>query len=131
MSMYGMYGVDGRDEKWEIKERYDAMVNVLSDILGCGRWDIETLFDSKNNIEVGDIVKRYVEECGCLPNNNTVYYEAMLDFANEHNLEPGVDIDIYTNSCLDTHIYVREDLDENIVDEFEKLFNLEAGIMSK
>lgn len=52
-----MYGLNNRDEVTEMKERYNAMVNVLSDILGCGRWDIEALFDSENNIEVGKIVK--------------------------------------------------------------------------
>lgn len=95
-----MYGLKNRNENAEMRERYNAMVNVLSDILNCGRWDIEALFDSDNNIEVGEIVKRYVEEVGCLPNWNTVYYEALSDFASEHNLEVGVDVDIYTNACL-------------------------------
>lgn len=62
-----MYGLGNRDEATEMRERYNAMVNVLSDILDCGRWDIEDLFDSENNIEVGEIVKEYVEEFGKLP----------------------------------------------------------------
>lgn len=53
-----MYGLNGRNEEKEMSERYNAMVNVLSDIFSCGRWDIEDLFDSENNIEVGEIVKR-------------------------------------------------------------------------
>lgn len=48
-----MYGLNGRNEEKEMKQRYNAMVNVLSDIFSCGRWDIEDLFDSENNIEVG------------------------------------------------------------------------------
>lgn len=125
-----LYGLNDRSEEREMRARYEAMVNVLSDILSCGRWDIEELFDSENNIEVGEIVKRYVEELSCLPNWNTVYREAMFDFASEHELEVGVDVDIYTNCCLDTHIYVREDLDEDIVNELEDLFNMEADILN-
>lgn len=60
----------------------------------------------------------------------TVYYEALCDFASENNLEVGVDVDICTNCCLDTHIYVREGLDKGIVTEFENLFNMEADIMA-
>lgn len=125
-----MYGLGDRDEVKEMRERYSAMVNVLSDILGCGRWDIETLFDSNNNIEVGEIVKRYVEELGCLPNWNAVYREAMFDLASEHDLEVGVDVDIYTNCCLDTHIYAREGLDENIIEEMETLFDMGVETMA-
>lgn len=125
-----MYGLNDRNEVTEMRARYSAMVNVLSDILGCGVWDIEELFDSENNIEVGEIVKYYVEETGSLPNWNTVYYEAMMDFASEHDLEFGVDVDIYTNSCLDTHIYAREGLDESIVEEMENLFNMEVETMN-
>lgn len=125
-----MYGLKNRDEFTEMKTRYSMMVNVLSDILDCGRWDIQELFDSENNIEVGEIVKKYVNEFGVLPNWNTIYSEAMLDFASEHNLEFGVDVDIYTNSCLDTHIYAKEGLDEDIVKEMENLFNMKVGIMS-
>lgn len=125
-----MYGLNDRNEVTEMRARYSAMVNVLSDILGCGVWDIEELFDSENNIEVGEIVKYYVVETGSLPNWNAVYYEAMIDFASEHNLEFGVDVDIYTNSCLDTHIYVREGLDESIVEEMESLFNMEVETMN-
>ena len=125
-----LYGLNDRSEEREMRARYEAMVNVLSDILSCGRWDIEELFDSENNIEVGEIVKRYVEELSCLPNWNIVYREAMFDFASEHELEVGVDVDIYTNCCLDTHIYVREDLDEDIVNELEDLFNMEADILN-
>ena len=47
-----MYGLNNRDENTEMRARYSAMVNVLSDILNCGRWDVEALFDSENNIEV-------------------------------------------------------------------------------
>lgn len=123
-----MYGLNDRNEATEMRARYSAMVNVLSDILDCGIWDVEELFDSKNNIEVGEIVKYYVEETGSLPNWNTVYYEAMMDFASKHDLEMGVDVDIYTNCCLDTHIYAREDLDGDIVKEMENLFNMEVEI---
>ena len=130
MVVEDMYGLNGRNEEKEMRERYNAMVNVLSDILNCGRWDIEDLFDSENNIEVGEITKRYVENCGCLPSSNTIYYEAMVDFANEHYLEMGVDVDIYTNSCLDTHIYAREGLDEEIIEEMENLFNMSIEILN-
>lgn len=124
-----MYGLKDRNEETEMRARYNAMVNVLSDILGCGIYDVEELFDSENNIEVGDIVKGYVEELGCLPDWNTVYYEAMAYFANEHDLEMGKDVDIYTNCCLDTHIYVRENLDKDIVEELENLFNMDVETM--
>jgi len=125
-----MYGLKDRNEVIEMRERYAAMVNVLSDILNCGRWDIEDMFDSENNIEVGEIVKRYVEELGVLPDWNAVYREAMYDFASEYDLEIGVDVDIYTNCCLDTHIYVKEGLDEDIVEEMERLFNMGAETMA-
>jgi len=121
-----MYGLNNRDEITEMKARYSAMVNILSDILNCGIWDIEELFDSNNNIEVGDIIKNYVEECGKLPTWNTVYREALFDFASEYDLEVGVDVDIYTNSCLDTHIYAREGLDKEIIEKLEELFNMEV-----
>lgn len=126
-----MYGLNGRNEEKKMRERYNAMVNVLSDIFSCGRWDIEDLFDSENNIEVGEIVKRMVEECGSLPDRNTIYYEAMLDFASEHELEMGIDVDIYTNACLDTHIYAREDLDEEIIEEMENLFNMSVETLNR
>lgn len=125
-----MYGLKDRNETIEMRERYNAMVNVLSDILNCGRWDIEEMFDSENNIEVGEIITRYVEELGCLPDWNTVYREAMYDFASEHDLEPGVDVDIYTNCCLDTHIYAREGLDDDIVEEMESLFNMDTETLA-
>ena len=125
-----MYGLNGRSEEKEMQERYNAMVNVLSDIFNCGRWDIEDLFDSENNIEVGEITIRWVEECGSLPDRNTIYYEAMLDFASEHELEMGVDVDIYTNACLDTHIYAREGLGEEIIEEMENLFNMSVETLN-
>lgn len=125
-----MYGLNGRNEEKEMRERYNAMVNILSDILSCGRWDIEELFDSENNIEVGEITKRWVEESGNFPDWNTIYYEALIDFASEHNLEMGVDVDIYTNSCLDTHIYVKEGLDEDIVEEMKNLFNMDVETLA-
>jgi len=122
----GLYNLENRNEVNEMRERYEAMVNVLSDILNCGRWDIEELFDSENKIEVSEIVKHYVEELGQLPDWNTVYREALFDYAAEHDLDVGTDIDIYTNSCLDTHIYVKDGLDEEIVSELEDLFNMDA-----
>lgn len=125
-----MYGLNGRNEEKEMRKRYNAMVNVLSDIFHCGIWDIEDLFDSENNIEVGEITKRWVEEFGNLPDRNNIYYEAMLDFASEYELEMGVDVDIYTNSCLDTYIYVREGLDEEIVREMERLFNMSVETLN-
>ena len=124
-----MYGLSNQDESTEMKARYSMMVNVLSDILNCGRWDIEELFDSKNDIEVGEIVKQYVDEFGRLPNWNTVYREAMLNFVSEHDLEFGIDVDIYTDSCIDTHIYAKKGLDEDIVREMENLFNMRVETM--
>lgn len=121
-----MYGLGDRDKTKEMEERYNSMVNIFSDILSCGRWDIEALFDSKNNIEVGEIVKRWVEEFGELPDWNTVYREALLDFAAENDLEVGVDVDIYTNACMDTSIYAREGLDEEIKEKMEDLFGMEV-----
>lgn len=126
-----MYGLNNRDENTEMRARYSAMVNVLSDILNCGIWDVEALFDSENNIEVGEIVKNWVEETGTLPNWNTVHYEALADFASDHDLEMGVDVDIYTNSCLDTHIYAKEGLDADIVAEMENLFGMDANVLSR
>lgn len=125
-----MYGLNERSKEKEMQERYNAMVNVLSDIFNCGKWDIEDLFDSENNIEVGEIAKRYVEECGSLPDWNTIYYEAMLDFASKYDLGMGVDVDIYTNACLDTHIYAREGLDEEIVEEMKNLFNMDVDTLN-
>lgn len=121
-----MYGLGDRDKTKEMEERYNSMVNIFSDILSCGRWDIEALFDSKNNIEVGEIVKRWVEEFGELPDWNTVYREALLDFAAENDLKVGVDVDIYTNFCMNTSIYAREGLDEEIKEKLEDLFGMEA-----
>lgn len=118
-----MYGVGNRDEYTEMKARYDAMVNFLSDMFNCGRWDIEKLVDSNNNIEVGIIVKKYVEDVGMLPSYNTVLREAIFDFASEYDLEVGKDIDIYTN-YLDTHIYAREDLNEQIKERLEELYGM-------
>lgn len=45
----------------------------MSTILNCGIWDIENLFDSNNNVEVGKIVKDYTKTFGMLPNYNEVY----------------------------------------------------------
>lgn len=88
------------------------------------------MFDSENNIEVGEIIKRWVEECGSLPDINTIYYESMLDFASEHELEMGVDVDIYTNACLDTHIYAKKGLGEEIIEEMENLFNMSVETLN-
>lgn len=126
-----MYGLNNRDEFKEMETRYLAMVNTLSEILQCGRWDVEELFDSENNIEVGEIIANYMGDVGEMPNWNTIYYEAMLNFAAEHDLEVGVDVDIYTNSCLDTHIYVREDLDTDIIEELETLFNIKTETINE
>lgn len=126
-----MYGLNNRDENTEMRARYSAMVNVLSDILNCGRWDVEALFDSENNIEVGEIVKNWVEETGTLPNWNVVHYEALANFANDHDLEMGVDVDIYTNNCLDTHIYAKEGLDADIVAEMENLFGMDVATLNR
>ena len=43
----------------------------------------------------------------------------------------GVDVDIYTNSCLDTHIYAKEGLDVDIVAEMENLFGMDANVLSR
>lgn len=110
----------------ELKERYDAMVKVLADLFDCGPLDVKELFDPKNGIKVGEITKEYVEECGCLPSFNSIYYEAMLDFASEHKLEFGVDVDIYINSSLDTHIYARKGLDDRLKEEMEDLFQMKV-----
>lgn len=32
-----IHGLNGRSEEKEMRERYNAMINVLSDILNCGR----------------------------------------------------------------------------------------------
>ncbi len=125
-----MYGLGNRDEYTEIKARYEAMVNFMSDMFNCGRWDIEDMVDSNNNIEVGEIVKRWVGKFGTLPTNNDIYREALLDFASEHNLEFGTDVDIYTNNCLDTHIYYREGLDEDIIKQMEELYGMDANEMA-
>ena len=84
-----MYGLGDRNEYEEMKARYDAMVNFMSDMFSCGKWDIEDMVDSENNIEVGDIVKRWVEETGSLPTRNDIYREALLDFSSEYDLEYG------------------------------------------
>lgn len=126
MSMYGLYGLGDRDEVKEMSERYWAMVNTLSQLFNCGRWDIEEMFDSENNIEVGDIVTHWVEELGYLPDWNTIYREALLWFASDNNLEEGKDVDIYTNCCLDTHIYARKDIDEDIKEKLETLFGTDV-----
>lgn len=84
----------------------------------------------KTILKLDKIAKRYVEECGSLPDSNTIYYEAMLDFASEHELEMGVDVDIYTNACVDAHIYAREDLDEEIIKEIENLFNMSVETLN-
>lgn len=125
-----MYGLNGRNEIVEMKERYNAMVNVFSDILSCGRWEIEELFDSQNNIEVGDIIARYTEEMGEFPDRNTVYREAMIEFATNNNLEVGKDIDIYTNGCLDTYIYLREELMADYGENLQDIFNMNVEILA-
>lgn len=125
-----MYNLKNRDETAELKARYNAMVNTLSDILGCGIWDIEELFDSDNNIEVGEIVKNYISETGVLPNWNMIYREAMFNFASEHDLKIGEDVDIYPNFCLNTSIYAREDLDPYIIEEMENLFNMNVNTLN-
>lgn len=125
-----MYGLNGRNEIVEMKKRYNAMVNVFSDILSCGRWEIEELFDSQNNIEVGDIIARYTEEMGEFPDRNTVYREAMIEFATNNNLEVGKDIDIYTNGCLDTYIYLREELMADYGENLQDIFNMNVEILA-
>lgn len=125
-----MYGLNGRNEIVEMKKRYNAMVNVFSDILSCGRWEIEELFDSQNNIEVGDIIARYTEDMGEFPDRNTVYREAMIEFATNNNLEVGKDIDIYTNGCLDTHIYLREELIADYGENLQDIFNMNVEILA-
>lgn len=124
-----MYGLNGRNEKDEMKKRYEAMVNVFSDLLSCGRDDIEELFDSENNIEVGDIVRECVKDTGELPTWNELYRIAMWDFAEEYNLDMGVDVDIYTNFCLDARIYAREGLDNEIKEKLENLFNMQSNVL--
>lgn len=125
-----MYGLNGRNEIVEMKKRYNAMVNVFSDILSCGRWEIEELFDSQNNIEVGDIIARYTEDMGEFPDRNTVYREAMIEFATNNNLEVGKDIDIYTNGCLDTYIYLREELMADYGENLQDIFNMNVEILA-
>lgn len=124
-----MYGLRNRDKYTEMELRYKALVNTFSSLLSTGVWDIEELFDSENNIEVADIVRFYVEETGELPNRNTLYREALYMFAAEHGLEVFKDIDIFTNGCLDTILYARADLDEEIVQDLEDLFNLPVNEM--
>ena len=50
--------------------------------------------------------------------------------ASEYELEMSVDVDIYTNACVDTHIYAREDLDEEIIKEIENLFNMSVETLN-
>lgn len=38
-----MYGLGDRDYYKEMEERYNALVNVMSDVLDCGTWDVEEL----------------------------------------------------------------------------------------
>ena len=78
-----MYGLNGRDESMEMRARYSAMVNVLSDILNCGRWDIEKLFDSENNI-VKDTDKIYVS---IYDNNKDKFYNYDLVADSDLNRE--------------------------------------------
>lgn len=53
----------------------------------------------------------------------------MSDFASEHDLEMGIDVDIYTNSCLDTSIYAREGIDEVVITELKNLFNQDVNTL--
>ena len=124
-----MYGLGNRDKYTEMELRYKALVNTFSSLLSTGVWDIEELFDSENNIEVADIIRAYVEETGELPTWGTVYREALYNFAEEHGLEVFKDIDIHTNCCLDTRLFARADLDEEIVQDLEDLFNLPVNEM--
>ena len=125
-----MYGLNDRNEMQEMRERYEAMINVLSELFSCGRWDIEEMFDSKNNIEVGEIVTEWVRETGTLPTWNDIYRDALSIFAGERDLEIGEDVDIFTNCCLDTHIYAKAGLDESIIDELQTLFNMDVEEMA-
>ena len=120
-----MYGLDNRDANSEIAERYNAMVNALSVLLNCGRWDVEALFDSRNNIDTSEIIKDSIKD-GCFPSWNDIYRAALFNFAKDHNLEIGRDVDIYANSISGTDLYVAEDLDPNIRKELEEMFNMEA-----
>ena len=124
-----MYGLRNRDKVIEMEARYNGMVCELSAMFDCGIWDIECLFDSRNHIDVAFIVKEHVNEFGSLPTWNQIYRQAFYDFVSEHDLVAGKDVDIYLNYCLDTHIYVREDLDKQIVEEFEYLFGMDAELM--
>lgn len=121
-----IYGLGDRNEDKEMRIRYDKMIHALSVMFNCGIWDIEDMFDSRKNIDVGNIVKDYVDEIGVLPTNNSIFHEAMLIFASEHGLEIGTDIDIYTNSCLDTHIYARDSLSTELKEELENIYGIDV-----
>lgn len=124
-----IYGLDDRNEFLEMKSRYDAMVNTLSALFNCGRWDIEELFDSRNNIEVADIVNEFVDETGSLPSWNTIYRDALAVWCGENGLVMDRDVAIHTNSCLDTSLYIREELYDEYVNELEELFNLNVDMI--
>jgi predicted Zn-dependent protease with MMP-like domain len=105
------------------------MVATFCNLFHCQIDDIEELFGKENNIEVADMVERFVDEKGVIPNWNGIYEEALYDFAEKHNLEVGTDVDIYANYSLDTNIYVRKGLDKDLVEEMETLFGMDAEEM--
>ena len=87
-----MYGLNGRNEEKEMRERYNAMVNVLSDILNCGRWDIEDLFDSENK---GRIYVRDFNSNWILDLNILKHYDMYVNFQK-------AGVGLRTNNCFKT-----------------------------
>lgn len=112
-----------------VRVRNRALEKTFSDILDCDLSDIYILFDPEVKIPVGDIITKYVGREGELPTWNDIYYEAMFNFAVEHHLKMGFDINICTNLSSDTHIYVSENLNNKYIEDIKALFNMNVEIM--
>lgn len=108
----------------------NKMIDFLSELFDCGIDDIKMLFDERNDIDVSGIVNEYIYENGTFPDWNTIYRREFLNFCSDYGLENGVDVDIYTNGSLDTHIYAREGLNVYIVEKFKKVFNMECETLA-
>lgn len=92
---------------------------MLADIFGCQMKDVEELLNT--NIDMCDFFDDN-------PNWISPSYGDVLEgtfgrFEHRHELTKGQDIDIRYNPL---RIYARKNLDEQIKDEFEHLFNMQA-----
>ena len=120
----------------KMKEKCGAAESALDRLLGYGPLDMAALFAPgdgadasiffKNNINVAEIIGSHLEETGILPDWDTIYHEAFSDFAARHGLEPGADIGIRVDANLNVHIYARDGLDPETVNEMESLFGVGA-----